>query len=198
MAIERDETHDSAIWHIRQRRLLLDADPWLRVWADDLELPDGREVDGFLDIEMHDYVVVVALTDDNRAVIERGYKHGPRKVCINLPAGYIEPGEDPLEAAQRELREETGYCAEDWEPLGGFTNDGNRGGGSGHLFLARRARRVADPDSGDLETVTIELLSLSQLLVATQTGEVAVISNAAAIALAVAHLHDDLNYPSPA
>ncbi|MGA7669723.1 MAG: NUDIX hydrolase [Nitrolancea sp.] len=185
MTLGKDDRPDHANWHVRQRRLLLNADPWLRVWADDLELPDGREVDGFLGIEMRDYVVVVALTEDDQVVVERRYKHGPRRVCISLPAGYIEPGEDPLDAARRELLEETGYCAEDWEPLGSFTNDGNRGGGSGHLFLARRARHVAEPDSGDLESVSIELRTFDELLSAIQTGEVAVISNAAAIALAI-------------
>ncbi len=193
MTSDHDETTDPANWRTRQRRLLLDADPWLRVWSEDLELPDGRSVDGFLGIEMHDYVVVVALTQEDLVITERGYKHGPRRVCISLPAGYIEPGEDPLEAARRELREETGYCAEDWESLGSFTNDGNRGGGSGHLFLARKARRVTSPNSGDLETIDIELRTLHQLLDATQTGEVAVISNAAAIALAFARLRDDLD-----
>ncbi len=182
-----DEPHAEE-WHVRQRRLLLNADPWLRIWADDLTLPNGHEVDGFLGIEMRDYVVVVAVTAKGTIVVERGYKHGPRRVCLSLPAGYLEPGEDPLDAAQRELLEETGYAAPDWETLGSFTNDGNRGGGHGHMYLARGAHRVAEPDSGDLETVSIELKALAELVEATRTGEVAVIGNAAAIGLAALRL----------
>jgi ADP-ribose pyrophosphatase len=182
-----ERRHDQT-WRVRERRLVLDADPWLRVWSEDLELPNGREVDEFFTIEMPDYVVVVAVTDDGLIVTERGYKHGARRICVSLPAGFVEPGEDPAEAARRELLEETGYCAQRWESLGSFINDGNRGSGEGHLYLARGARRVADPDSGDLETVSIELVSLNDLLAATRRGEVGDIPNAAAIGLAASQL----------
>ena len=101
-------------------------------------------------------------------------------------AGGVEPGETELEAALRELREETGYVAEEWIPLGGFTNDGNRGCGIGHLFLARRARQVAEPDAGDLEEMQIRLMGLDEVLAAVRRGDVAVLSAAAAIGLAVA------------
>ena len=175
-------------WEILRRQLTLDASPWLRVWREDVLLPDGREVDGFLGIEMRDYVVVVAITMENRVVTERGYKHGPRRVCLSLPAGYIEQGESPDDAVRRELREETGFVANRWEPLGSFTNDGNRGGGRGHLFLARDARQVAEPDSGDLESVTIELLTFDELMAAVRSGAIAVMANATAIALAMLQL----------
>lgn len=172
-------------WETLARRELLDGRPWLRVWGEDVRLPDGRVVEGFSTIEAPDYVVVVALTPDERVVIERNYKHGPRRVCLNLPAGYIEPGEEPLSAARRELLEETGYAAEEWLPLGGFANDGNRGFGVGHFFLARRARQVAAPDAGDLEELAIGLLPLDELARAALAGEVGVLSIVAAIGLVV-------------
>ena len=80
-------------WRIRRRHLVLQADPWLKVWSEDLTLPDGREIDEFFNVEMPDYVVIVAITADGQIVTERGYKHGPRRVCISLPAGFVEPGE---------------------------------------------------------------------------------------------------------
>lgn len=172
-------------WQTVARRELLDGRPWLRVWAEDVALPQGGTIAGFYTAEMPDYVMVVALTPDDRVVIVRSYKHGPRRVSISLPAGYLEAGEDPLGAAQRELLEETGYRAERWHPLGSFVNDGNRGGGSGHLFLARDARQVAAPQSGDHEEMQIDLLTLAELTRALQTGEVAMLSVAAAIGLAL-------------
>ena len=78
--------------------------------------------------------------------------------------------------------------ATEWEPLGRFVNDGNRGSGSGHLYLARNATPVAEPNSGDLETVTIQLMSLDELLRAAQDGDVGDIPNAAAIGLAAVRL----------
>lgn len=180
-------------WRLRQRQLVLNADPWLRVWREDLELPDGRDVDRFFTIEMPDYVVIVATTTDDRILTLRGYKHGPRRLCTSLPAGFIEAGEAPLDAARRELLEETGHQAEHWETLGSFVSDGNRGGGSGHLFLARGARPVTEPQSGDLERVTVELFSLAELLHAAELGDIGDIPNAAALGLAAVRLRAPLS-----
>lgn len=177
-----------ARWTVRDRQLKLRAEPWLRVWSEDLALPDGREIDRFFTIDMPDYVVTVAETTAGRIVTERGYKHGPRRVCTSLPAGFVEPSENPVDAARRELLEETGFAAESWEALGSFVNDGNRNSGTGHLFLARGARQIAEPDSGDLETIVIELKSLEELLEATSRGEIGDIPNAAAIGLAILRL----------
>jgi ADP-ribose pyrophosphatase len=103
-----------------------------------------------------------------------------------LPAGYVEQGEDPLAAARRELLEETGYVADEWVSLGSFTNNGNRGCGVGHLFRARQAQKVAEPDAGDLEEMEIGLMGLDEVIDAVRRGDVAVLSVAAAIGLAVA------------
>ncbi len=175
-------------WNVVARRLAFDAAPWLRLWMEDLQLPDGKVVEDFATLEMPDYVVVVALTAEDDAVVTRNYKHGTGRCCTNLPAGYIDPGEEPLHAAQRELLEETGYTAGDWETLGSFVTDGNRGSGTAHLFLARDARYVTTPNSGDLEEMSVELMRFETLVQATRDGEVAVVSNAAAIGLAAVRL----------
>jgi ADP-ribose pyrophosphatase len=180
---------DPRAWETIARREMLDRRPWLRVWSEDVRLPDGRVIADFSTIEMPDFVVIVALTASGLVVAERNYKHGPRRVGLHLPAGYLEPGEDPLAAAQRELLEETGYAAEDWMPLGHFCNDGNRGCGTGYYFLARGARQIATPDAGDLEEIAVELHPLDVLLAATRNGEVNVFSIAAAIGLAHAALN---------
>jgi ADP-ribose pyrophosphatase len=175
----------SPLWKTVARREVLDAHPWLSVWEEDLELPAGRRVEGYYTVEMPDYVVIVALTIDGHVVVERGYRHGPRRICLTLPAGYIEHGEEPLAAARRELLEETGYVADQWQALGSFTSNGNRGCGVAHMFLAQHARQVAEPDAGDLEEMVIELMSLPRLTQAVQQGEVAELAAAAAICLAL-------------
>lgn len=181
---------DPRNWETLARREVLDRRPWLRVWSEDVRLHDGRVITDFSTIEMPDFVVVVALTPDGMVVAERNYKHGPGRVGLHLPAGYLEPGEDPLAAAQRELLEETGYAAVDWASLGHFHNDGNRGCGIGHYFLARGAQQIAPPDAGDLEAISVELHSLDALLAATRSGEVQVLSIAAALGLAAVALNE--------
>jgi ADP-ribose pyrophosphatase len=170
-------------WRVLSRLELLDGSPWLRVWAETVELPGGRVVDGFYSLETSDYAVVFA-TAGEQVVVQRGYKHGPRRVALHLPSGYVEPDEDPLDAAKRELREETGYEAERWTQLGTFTSDGNRGAGRAHLFRAEGARKVAEPASDDLEEAETLLFTRAELLAALGRGEVAVLSSAATIALA--------------
>lgn len=176
---------------------MADRRPWVRLWAETVRLPDGRVVDDFCTLEMPDYAVVVALTPDGLAVVERNYKHGPRRVCLNLPAGYLEPGEAPEAAARRELQEETGYDADEWVELGRFATDGNRGGGTGHFFLARDARRVAEPESGDLEEMSIDLMPLDELVRAARRGDIAVLGIAAAVGLAAAAERERWKSPRP-
>jgi ADP-ribose pyrophosphatase len=175
-------------WKTLRRREVVNAQPWLRLLAEDVQLPDQRVINGFYTIEAPDYVIIVALTANSEVVIEHCYKHGTRRVALNLPAGYIERGEDPLSAAQRELREETGYEAASWQHLGTFTVDGNRGCGTAHLYLARGARQTVEPDSGDLEEIAIALMGVGTLRDALFGGEVAQLPVAAAIGMALVAL----------
>jgi ADP-ribose pyrophosphatase len=170
-------------WRVLSRHTLLDARPWLRVWAEDVALPDGQVVEGFYWVEAPEYAVVFATVADG-VVVQRSYKHGPRRVGLHLPAGHVEPGEDPLEAAKRELREETGYEADSWTHLGTFSCDGNRGAGRAHVYRADDSRKVAEPASEDLEAVETLVLTRADLLAALAGGDVPVLSSAAAIGLA--------------
>lgn len=88
----------------------------LHVKADRVRLPNGSE-------STREYIVhpgaamIIALTDDHRIVLERQYRYPVGMHFIELPAGKIDPGEDPLATAQRELREECGYAAREWHHL---------------------------------------------------------------------------------
>jgi ADP-ribose pyrophosphatase len=175
-------------WRTVDRRLVIEHAPWVNVWEERVQLPDGRVIDGWLTFDMPDVAVIFAMTDDDQVVVERSYRHGPRRVTLSLPAGHVEPDEEPLAAAQRELLEETGYAAEEWELLGGFTRDSNQGCGRVLLYLARQARRIAEPDTDDLEEIRVELIPRTELLVAARRGDFAGLTSAAAIGLAMAAL----------
>jgi ADP-ribose pyrophosphatase len=137
----------------------------LEIFADHVQLPDGREVVDFLQFESPPFVVIVAETGDGQIVCERQYKHGPGRVILTLPAGAIDAGETPLQAAQRELLEETGYAGESWQALGVVHMHANAGGWKSHAFLARGCRMVAEAGSGDLEEIQVELMTKQELLV---------------------------------
>ena len=145
----------------------------------------GRVIEDFPWIRVREFAIVLALTDANEVVVERGYKHGPRVVALSFPAGYLEPGEDPLAAGKRELREEAGYEARDWTALGRYVVDGNYGCGAEHAFLARGAHRTTALPSDDLEEFEVSLLPLPDLITAWRRGEIAQLSSAAALGLAL-------------
>ena len=158
-------------WTVLTSEPVFQSPPWIQVSRQTVRLPDGRMIDDYHQITLADYVIVVAQTVDHRVVIERMYKHGPGRVGLMLPAGGINPGESPLQTAQRELLEETGYSADEWRCLGQFVCHANYGCGLAHIFLAHDARRVADPDSGDLEEMEILLLDPREIRTAIRNGE---------------------------
>lgn len=173
-------------WKSLGRRQILAAPPWLDVYQEAVELPSGRRLDDFFRVVMPEFVVVVTLSADGQHVLVRGYKHGLGRVTLSPPAGVIEPGEEPLAAAQRELREETGFTAEEWHFLGKHIVDGNRQCGTMHSFVARGARRTTVPVQSDAEELHVELLSRAGVLRALRNGEVGTLAGAAALAFALA------------
>ena len=92
----------------------------LHVFRDDIELPDGNA--SYREYISHDGAVcVVAITADNKVVMEHQYRYPIGRVISEIPAGKLDsPQEDRLEAAKRELREETGITADEWVNLGNF------------------------------------------------------------------------------
>ena len=151
---------------------MFSAPPWIKVLRERVRLPGGRVVEDYHRIAIADCVIMYAETDDGRVVVERQYKHGAQNVGLSLPAGAIDAGEDPLLAAQRELLEETGYEARDWKLAGRYAVNGNYGCGFAYMYLARGAKRVAEPESGDLEHIEVELLDREQLRASIYNGEI--------------------------
>ena len=175
---------DLHCWKVLSCQSVLKISPWLEVVREQVQLPDGRIVRDYYTVRLPDYAVVVPLTPDGRVVTERHYKHGPRAVTVSLPAGYLADDEDPLQGAQRELLEETGYVSDQWLPLGRFVVDGNRGCGVGHFFLARGCRQVCQPDSGDLEETQVQLLTFDEMIDAIRSNGALEICTVTALGLA--------------
>lgn len=171
-------------WQIIGSKDIYDASPWIRVSIQEVRLPNGKVVDNFHRVKMPEYAVVVARTSDGRMIMERQYKHGVGKVSLMLPGGLIEPGEEPIAAARRELVEETGYSAQNWQSLGSFVANANYGCGKAHIFVAENAKKIKAPDSGDLEEMEIVLLKPEGLIDAVRSHEVVALSAMVAIALA--------------
>jgi len=108
-------------------------------------------------VEHSDSVAVVVLDEQGSILLVRQYRHAVGKALLEIPAGGIDPGEQPLEAVRRELQEETGYFPRQIDKLGGFYATPGYGTEYLHCFLAGDlvpARLVAE-DTEDIELVRI-------------------------------------------
>lgn len=83
---------------------------WRSILVKSFELPDGQKGDYDI-VENAPFVTIAAFTSDRKAILVRQYRPGPERILMSFPEGYIDKGETPEQAAQRELLEETGYRA---------------------------------------------------------------------------------------
>jgi ADP-ribose pyrophosphatase len=172
-------------WKTLSRQTILDHSKWLRVENHTVQLPDGRVIPDWCWVIMPDYVNVAALTEDGQFVCFRQTKYTVSGTSLAAVGGYLDPGEEPLSAAQRELREETGYIAPEWISLGAYAVGGSHSSEIAHFFLARGAHRVSDPASDDLEEQELLLLSRQEVETALRAGEFKVLAWATIMALAL-------------
>ncbi len=180
-------------WKTLSRRTILNHSKFLLVESHIVELPDGRVISEWPWVITPDYVNVLAMTPDDEFLCFRQTKYGVEGTSLAPVGGYLEPDEDPLAAAQRELFEETGYKAPRWTRLGHYGVDGNRGAGTAHFFLAQGARRVSEPDADDLEEQELLLLSRAEIEAAITDGEFKSLPWAAVVALALLYLKREDN-----
>ena len=135
---------------------------FLKVFVDRVRCPDGH-------VAPREYlrhpgaVMMIPLLDDSRLVLERQYRYPLRASFIEFPAGKIDPGEDPLVCAQRELLEETGYVATEWTYFGGFHNAIGYCNEKIEVYLAR-GLSLGEAANHDGEVIEILTAPLSQVL----------------------------------
>jgi ADP-ribose pyrophosphatase len=96
-------------WTVLSSRDLLDASPFLKVRVETIRLPDGCCIPDYYQLDMLSFACVLAETADGQTIVYKQYRHGSRRTRLVFPGGHLEPDEAPLEAAKRELLEETGF-----------------------------------------------------------------------------------------
>lgn len=126
-------------------------------------MPNGITIPDFYITEAPDWVNVIAITKEGKFIIEEQYRHGIQKVCFELCAGMVDEGETPMEAAKRELLEETGYSGDNWTSFGMSVPDASGSNIKCYHFLATGVERVQTPNPEKTEDIKIHLLTEQEL-----------------------------------
>lgn len=137
--------------------------PWLKVRKDHVIMPSGVEMDDFYVVEANDWVNVIAITDDGNFIIEEQYRHGVQKVCFELPARNVSEREQPIDAAKRELLEESGYAGGEWTYFGQFIPNTSGMNNTCHSFIAKGVKKVQEKQLEETEDIKIHLVTLTEL-----------------------------------
>ncbi len=155
----------------------------MTVRVDRVRLPNGSEATREV-VEHVNAVTIIPFDDEGNIVLVRQYRHPLGQVLLELPAGGIDPGEEPVVAAQRELREETGLAAGKLVPLGGFYSAPGFLTEYLHLFHATdlaESPLAPDPD----EFVEVVRIPVGELKAMIERGEVQDAKTIAGVAMAL-------------
>lgn len=168
-------------WKITSSRYIVRS-PHLRLRADSIELPGGLRIEDYYVRESNGFAIIFALTPEENVVLVRQYKHGIGETVLELPAGMVEPGEEPVLCASRELAEETGYVGEPPEPehVASFITDPTASTSRFHLYLVRNARPLLPQQLDCTEHITVETATLAELRRFLREGTIAAGSSVAA------------------
>jgi ADP-ribose pyrophosphatase len=174
-------------WEVISSEYVVES-PWYRLRRDACRLPDGTVVESYYVREHAGFSVTFAITPRDEVVFTRQYKHGIGEIVLELPAGLREAGEDAAACARRELEEETGYVAADFEPVAEFTTDPTSSTGRFSLFVARNARPESTPRPEATEDIDTVLVPIGRVLDQVRSRQVRAQSQVASIYTALDHL----------
>lgn len=157
-----------------------------RIRRDRLKTPDGRETK-FDIIEHGGSVVIVPMDADGNLLFVRQYRHAAGADLLELPAGTLDEDEDPAVCAAREIREETGFAADNIQKIGDFYLAPGYSTEFMHVYLARHLRH--DPLEADAdEFLSVEKMPLAEALRKAEKGEIPDAKSLAALLLARKYL----------
>lgn len=162
-----------------------------RLRSDECQFPDGRIMPSYYVMEFPDWVNVVAVTEDKQMVMIEQYRHAGGDIFLEIPGGSTHgPQEDPRLAGERELREETGFEAQEWIYLGHHCPNPALQNNKMHTYLALGCRKVGEPQLDPFEDLTVKLMPAVEALQAWRNGRIKHSLISASIALSIKTLEE--------
>jgi len=150
-------------WKIVSSEYLFN-DLWFKVRKDICKTNDGRIINPYYVYEFPEWATAFALTEDNKVIMTRQYRHACGEVCIELPGGCIDDTDENEEKAiARELLEETGYSFSSFEYLGKTSSNPSTNNNWMHMFLARGGKKTNEQKLDHNEEIIVELYTIDEL-----------------------------------
>jgi ADP-ribose pyrophosphatase len=137
--------------------------PWATLRTDKCEMTDGRIVDEYYVLEYPNWVNAVAITEDNKVLMVRQYRHAADIVSLEIPGGVIDGDEAPEAAIKRELLEETGYLFEDIELIATVYANPATANNHTYCYLAKGGKKVQELDLDEHEELIVEEYSIAEI-----------------------------------
>ncbi|MBT3315393.1 MAG: NUDIX hydrolase [Anaerolineae bacterium] len=156
MGIEPWEVLDSKYLHERARV--------------DICRVNGKTIEPVM-LEFGTWVTIVAITKNKEVVLVRQYRHGVQKILLELPGGGVHQEETPLEAAKRELLEETGYTSDTFVQTGIVSPNPCNHNNQAVSFLALNAEKISEQNLDDTEEIQVSLKPLEEAVQWIKSGE---------------------------
>lgn len=176
-------------WKILQSQLIVD-NRWCRVRQDCVQLPNGTVVDDYFINVRPDIALVLPITRDRKIVFVRQYRHGVEQILLELPAGSFDPQrENSIEAAKRELEEETGYYAEHLLELATLYDNPVKDTNAIHVFLAENIIYSGKQKFDITEDIDIVLIPLEEVEERINNREICVAGTLSALFLGLNYLN---------
>lgn len=177
------------VWETVSKKTILKHNKFLTVESHTVKLPDEQVIPDWAWIIIPSAAIVLAVTEDDEFLCFRQTKYAVEGTTLATVGGMLEPDEKPIDAAKRELLEETGYESTHWVSLGSYILDPSRGIATMHLFLALNAKQITEPNSDDLEDQELLLLSQEEIDNALKSREFKILAWAAVVSMSLNYIN---------
>jgi 8-oxo-dGTP pyrophosphatase MutT (NUDIX family) len=157
-------------WQTISSKYVLE-NPWYKVRQDNVIRPDGKE-GTYNVVECGESVFVVPVTSEGKILLEKLFRYTTQHEAWEIPAGGVEQGEKPLEAAKRELQEETGLVSEAWQEIGAFDSMNGMTDAVAHVFEAKGLAQTSHHEQEEEGITDVRAFSLEEIIAMILDGSI--------------------------
>jgi ADP-ribose pyrophosphatase len=151
-------------WEVISSEYLTTHPPYFVTRKDVCKKPDGTVIPAYYVVELPPSVLVFAIAENEKVLMIKQYRHPVAAVSLELPGGFVDEGETPLEAAKREMLEETGYTFSHYDYLGRIAANPGVLNNFTHMYLAKNIAVKQKQQLEGSEEITLELFTIGELV----------------------------------